>query len=138
MNKLIKIKGGFVRAVKITDDFFDEELNTCKLESYYVNPSARDAFHSISRGLHPTSRNRVHLISGTYGSGKSHFGLVIANYLTKNSSSKDFEMIFHRIREKDSGKADEIYRIRNIDRPYLIILLESGDPNVREFALVRV
>jgi len=136
LNKLIKIKGGFVRAVKITDDFFDEELNTRKLESYYVNPSARDAFHSISRGLHPTSRNRVHLISGTYGSGKSHFGLVIANYLTKNSSSKDFEMIFHRIREKDSARADEIYRIRNIDRPYLIILLESGDSEGAEHALL--
>jgi hypothetical protein len=48
LNKLIKIKGGFVRAVKIKDDFFDEGLNKYKLESYYVNPSARDAFYSIS------------------------------------------------------------------------------------------
>lgn len=137
LNQLIKIKGGFVRAVKITDDFFDEELNKYKLESYYLNSSARDAFYSISQGLHPTSRNRVHLISGTYGSGKSHFGLVIANYLTKNSQSKDFEMIFHRIREKTPDKADEIFNIRNIDKPYLIILLEGYDPDGAEIALLK-
>lgn len=137
LNELIKIKGGFVRAVKISDDFFDEELNRRKLESYYVNPSAREAFYSISKGLHPISRNRVHLISGTYGSGKSHFGLVIANYLTKNSGSKDLEMIFHRIREKDPSKADEIYRIRNIDRPYLIILLEGHDLDGAEHFLLK-
>ena len=137
LNKLIKIKGGLVRAVKITDDFFDEELNKYKLESYYVNPGARDAFYSISRGLHPTSRSRVHLISGTYGSGKSHFGLVIANYWTKNSSSKDFEMIFRRIREKDPDKVTEIYNTRNIDRPYLLVLLESFYPDGAENALLK-
>jgi len=138
LNKLIKeIRGGFVKAVKITDDFFDEELNKYKLESYYVNPTAFDAFYSISKGLHPTSRNKVHLISGTYGSGKSHFGLVIANHLTKNSNSKELEKIFHRIREKDSNKATEIYNIRNTDKPYLMILLEGPDPDGAEHALLR-
>lgn len=123
--------------VKISDDFFNEKLNQRKLESYYVNPSAREAFYSISKGLHPTSTNRVHLISGTYGSGKSHFGLVSANYLTKNSGSEDLEMIFHRLREKEPGKADEIYRIRNIDRTYFLILLESYDPDGAEHALLK-
>lgn len=137
LNKLIKIKGGFVRAVKITDDFFDEELNKRKLESYYINPTAFDAFYSISKGLHPTSRNRVHLISGTYGSGKSHFGLVIANCLTKNSSSEDLEIIFHRLKEKDFNKAAEIYNIRKIDKPYLIILLEGHDPDGAENVLLK-
>jgi len=137
LKQLIKIKGGFVKAVKITDDLFDEELNRDKLDSYYVNHSARDAFYSISRGLHPTSRNRVHLISGTYGSGKSHFGLVIANYLTKNSSSKDFEMIFRRIKEKDPNKSAEIKSIRNIDRPYLLVLLESYKEDGAELAFLK-
>lgn len=137
LSQFIKIKGGFVKAVKISDDFFDEELNKRKLESYYVNPSAREAFYLTSKGLHPISKNRVHLISGTYGSGKSHFGLVIANYLTKNSSSEDLEMIFHRIREKSPGKADEIYRIRNIDRPYFLILLEGHDPDGAEHFLLK-
>lgn len=137
LNKLIKIKGGFVRAVKITDDFFDEELNKRKLESYYINPTALDAFYSISKGLHPTSRNRVHLISGTYGSGKSHFGLVIANYLTRNSDSEDFEMIFRRLKEKDPNKTIEISSIRKSDKPYLIILLEGHDPDGAENALLK-
>jgi ElaB/YqjD/DUF883 family membrane-anchored ribosome-binding protein len=137
LNKLVKIKGGFVRAVKITDDFFSEELNKHKLESYYVNPIARDAFFSISNGLHPTSKNRVHLISGTYGSGKSHFGLVMANYLSKNSGSEAFEMIFRRLKEKDPDKAIEIYTIRYTDKPYLIILIEGYDPDGAEHALLK-
>lgn len=137
LNKIIEARGGFTRDVKIVEDFFDEEINRRKLESYYVNPSAREAFYSISRGLHPISRDRVHLITGTWGSGKSHFGLVIANYLTRNSSSKDFKMIFSRIREKDPNRASEIYDYRNIDKPYLVILLEGYDPNGAEHALLK-
>lgn len=137
LNQIIRIKGGFVRAVKIVEDFFDEDLNKTKLESYYPNPSARDAFYSISQGLHPTATDRVHLVSGTYGSGKSHFGLVMVNYLTKNSNSKDLEMVFHRIREREPEKASEIYNMRNVDRPYLPVLLESYDPDGAEHALLK-
>jgi len=136
LSKIIEAKGGFTKDVRIKEDFVNEEMNKRKLESYYVNSDAREAFYSISEGLHPTSRNRVHFITGTWGSGKSHFGLVIANYLSRNSSSKDFEMIFHRIEEKDPSKAYEIYRIRNIDKPYLIILLEGYDPDGAEHALL--
>lgn len=136
LNEIIKIKGGFVRAVKVMDDLFNEELNRRKLESYYSNPSARDAFYSISEGLRPTSPARVHLVSGTYGSGKSHFGLVIANYLMKNSDSEELKMIFYRIREKDPNRASEIFNIRNTDNPYLVVLLESYDPDGAEHALL--
>jgi hypothetical protein len=134
---VVKIKGGFVRAVKIIDDFFDEDLNKRKLESYLVNPPARDAFHAISKGLHPSSRDRAHIISGTYGSGKSHFGLVLANYLTKSSRSPDLRMIFERIKEKNPESASEIRNIRDIDRPYLVVLIEGYDPDGIKHALLK-
>lgn len=135
LKDIIEVKGGFVRAVKITD-YFDKELNRNKLESYYPVPEARDAFYNISRGLHPTSKGRAHIISGTYGSGKSHFALVIANYLTKNSASEDLKTFFDRVREKDQPKAQEIYNIRNVDKPYLLILIEGYDPGGVEHALL--
>jgi hypothetical protein len=136
LSEVTQIKGGFVRAIKIIDDVFDEELNSRKLESYYPNPSAREAFYSISQGLRPTSTARVHLVSGTYGSGKSHFGLVIANYLTKKSDSEELKMFFYRIKEKDAHKASEIFNIRNIDNPYLVVLLEGYDPDGAEHAFL--
>jgi len=135
LKDVVEVKGGFVRAVKIKD-YFDKELNKKKLESYYPNPEARYVFYEISRGLHPTSRKRAHIISGTYGSGKSHFALVIANYLTKNSDSEDLKTISDRIWEKDPTKAQEIYNIRNVDRPYLLILIEGYDPGGIEHALL--
>lgn len=137
LNEVIKIKGAFVRAVKIIDDLFDEQLNRRKLESYYPNQSARDAFYSISEGLRPTSTARVHLVSGTYGSGKSHFGLVIANYLMMNSDSEELKMIFYRIKEKDPNRGSEIFNIRNIDNPYLVVLLEGYEPDGAEHAFLR-
>jgi len=135
LKDIIEVKGGFVRTVKIAD-YFDKELNRNKLESYYPIPEARDAFYNISRGLHPTSKGRAHIISGTYGSGKSHFALVISNYLTKNSDSEDLKTIFDRIWKKDSTKAQEIYNIRNVGKPYLLILIEGYDPGGVEHALL--
>lgn len=137
LRDIITIRGGFVRAVRLKDDFFDEGLNKRKLESYLINPSARDAFYSISKGLHPTSKHRTHLISGTYGSGKSHFGLVMANYFARNSNDKDMEMIFRRLKQKDPSKASEIYNIRNEKRPYLLVLLEGYDPDGIDHALLK-
>jgi hypothetical protein len=136
LNEIVKIKGGLVRAVKIIDDLFDEHLNRRKLESYYPNPSARDVFYSISQGLRPTSTARAHLVSGTYGSGKSHFGLVIANYLMMNSEAEELKMIFYRLKEKDPNRASEIFNIRNTDSPYLVVLLEGYDPDGAEHAFL--
>ena len=137
LNEMVKVKGGFVRAVKIIDDLFNEQLNKRKLESYYPNRSARDTLYSINEGLRPTSTARVHLVSGTYGSGKSHFGLIIANYLMMNSDSEELKMIFYRIKEKDPHRASEIFNIRNTDNPYLVVLLEGYDPDGAEHAFLR-
>lgn len=136
LNEVVKIRGGLVRAVKIIEDLFDDQLNRRKLESYYPNRSARDALYSISEGLRPTSTRRVHLVSGTYGSGKSHFGLVVANYLTLNSQSEELKMIFYRIKEKDAHRGSEIFDIRNTNSPYLVVLLEGYDPDGVEHAFL--
>jgi hypothetical protein len=137
LNDIVKVQGGFVRAVRLKDDFFDEGLNKRKLESYLINPSATKMFCTIAKGLHPTSPKRTHLISGTYGSGKSHFGLVLANYVVRNSGDKKMEMTFRRLRQKDSSKASETYNYRNMDRPYLIVLLEGYDSDGIDHALLK-
>lgn len=130
-------KGGFVRAIRILEDFFNPELSKAKLLSYFPNPEARNAFYKIAKSLHPTSKDRAFIVSGTFGSGKSHFGLVIANYLTKNSSDSDFEYVWKRIEEKDPTKANEIHLARNTDDKYLIVLIEGYDSDGIEHALLK-
>jgi hypothetical protein len=136
MSDFIEVKGQYVKAVKVKKDFFDKNLNTIKLESYFPNSKAREALFTIARGMTASVTERAHIVLGLYGTGKSHFALVLANYVTKRSSAKEFQPLFNRIKERNSSIGDELFRIRDTDRSYLLVLIEGFDNRGLEHALL--
>jgi hypothetical protein len=125
---LVSISSADLTEVNIKRDFDDSH----KIRTYLPNEASRRTLSEMLPGLMPTSTKRVHLITGTYGTGKSHFGLIISALLRKHPDASN---VLAKIREKD----DEIYRLaeRNLkaSKKYLIVvpdvyLYSSGFNNV--------
>lgn len=124
ISRIVSISPAFSEEVALKDDLNNRELNQQKVRGYVPNQSSRVALKGIFEGLHPTSTKRVHLITGSYGTGKSHFGLVLANLVSRPVDDPDLAPFFTKIREKD----ESIYHyVRNqcaVSKPFLVVIPE--------------
>ena len=73
----IAIRRRYVRSVDLARDVDDPDA----LDGYVVTPSVRDAAIRILAGLSPESRQRAFRVVGPYGTGKSAFGVFLAQLL---------------------------------------------------------
>ena len=72
---VLSIRNRYVRAVNIGRDLGDEHA----LDGYLLTDTVRAALTRLVDGLHATSSQRAWRITGSYGSGKSAFGLFLAS-----------------------------------------------------------
>lgn len=74
----LSVRSRYVRAVNIARDMEDADA----LDGYLLTDTVRHTLRRLCQGLMPTSTQRAWRITGSYGSGKSAFGLFLANLLT--------------------------------------------------------
>lgn len=74
----LSIRSRYVRAVNIGRDLNDANA----LDGYLMTDTVRHALTRLCQGLMGTSSQRAWRITGSYGSGKSAFGLFLANLFT--------------------------------------------------------
>lgn len=124
IGRIVSVSPAFSEEVALKDDYNNAELNREKLRGYVPNKSSRDALKEIFAGLHPTSTQRVHLITGSYGTGKSHLALVLANLVSRRVDDADLDPLFTKIRKKDESLYHSIYRQCKICKKFLVVLPE--------------
>ena len=74
ISQRINIGRRYIRAVDIQRDLEDPKA----LDGYVVTSTVRDALRRILDGLRPESTQRAFRVTGPFGSGKSSFGLLLA------------------------------------------------------------
>ena len=138
LHELVTILPSYTSEVNVGMDFDNPELNAEKVRGYIPTAGARSAVGSIISGLTPISTKRVHLVTGTYGTGKSHFGLVLANLFGQPHGSDVLEPFMARLREKDPHIADIVSRNRAaIPQRFLIVIVKpTSDPDGFNHALL--
>lgn len=114
---LVFISEAYHTEVNIKRDFDD----TRKIEGYVPNEASRGVMAKIFPGLMPTSTKRVHLITGAYGTGKSHFGLVLAALLRQKPKANS---VLIKVGEKDRPTAEIIKRHLQASKKFLIVVPE--------------
>jgi hypothetical protein len=124
IEEMVTISPTFAHEVNLKADFLNPSQNRLKLEGYVPNQRSREALRSIAGGFHPTSERRVHLITGTYGTGKSHFALVMANIVSRDIEDQEFAPLFHKIAERDAKIAQEVRKSRSSVKNFLLVLPE--------------
>ncbi len=133
LSHLIDTAPGFRAAVNIVQEQGDAE----KAGAFLPTERAAEALFDLGRQLEPRAKERARLITGTYGTGKSHLALVLT--MLYRGQHEAVAPVLLRLSQKYPGQAEvfsqQICAITG-DRPYLVVLIE-GDQDSFNTALVR-
>ena len=121
---LVDIKSGYARYVNLVQTFDDPTENRARMEQYMPIASHRQAFERLTRALYPRD-GRVYLLTGSYGTGKSHLCLMLANYLSLRPDDPEMAAFFDNWAQRDATGAEKLRHLRGEGR-YLVALGEYG------------
>jgi hypothetical protein len=124
ISNLVTIHTGYAQYVDLVRTFSDPTENRGRMERYMPIKSHREAFARLTRALYPLD-NRVYLLTGSYGTGKSHLCLMLANYLTLKPSDPEMVAFFDNWAEQDAEGAEKLRNLRGEGR-YLVALGDYG------------
>ncbi|MBK6819461.1 MAG: hypothetical protein IPG85_07605 [Bacteroidetes bacterium] len=129
LNKLIKLSDSSSKAVNILNDYSyqDPQINEEKVKGYLPNKSSRDIIKSILLSCSENTDEKLHLVTASYGTGKSYLLLILANLL----ANKKVESFVDKIKDKENyykdGLTKNLQNHLNNSSPLLIVIPEYGD-----------
>ena len=122
MAELIKTNPGYSAQVDLNLWFRDSTQNLATMRRYKPIASHRKAFERIAGALDNKDK-RAYLITGNYGTGKSHLCLMLANYFAYPADQPDVDQFLHNYADKDPGTAKEL-RARRQKGRFLVALCD--------------
>lgn len=127
--RIIEIKSAYSTQVNLREEYGDEEVNLGRMERYMPISSHRSAFEKIARALYEKDNKRFYLLTGSYGTGKSHLCLMLANYLSHPSTTAEMSRFFEnfeQMAEQDGGltKSLDIIKTRRNAGKFLVCICD--------------
>lgn len=134
-------QGWLSSAVQLSD-YEDTEKNYDLVRSYIFTTSAPDTYGGQTRSIASmdllkdiknsflsAGSNRYHVIAN-YGHGKSHLGLVIANYFSKPYKSRETQAILARISQavNDPTLEEDYHEFKKQHEKSLVLRLRGDTP----------
>lgn len=116
--ELIEIQSGYTSFVDLESDLFNSTLNAGRMANYRPITSHRTAFEKLAKSLNMKD-NRCYLLTGSYGTGKSHLCLMFANYLQIPAGEPPMPRFFDHYAAADAHAAEDLKTRRTTGR-YLI------------------
>jgi len=120
--EIIKTNPGYSAQVDLNLWFRDSAQNLATMRRYKPIASHRKAFERVA-GLLDTKDKRVYLLTGNYGTGKSHLCLMLANYFAFSSDQPDIDQFLDNYADEDPAAADKL-RARRQRGQYLVALCD--------------
>ncbi len=126
---IIDIRGGYSDTVDIKNDFKMEEENKKRMATYRPIKSHREAFEIIAESPYIKDSKRCFVLSGSYGTGKSHLGLIAANYFSIPSDTEEMESFFELYAEaeeedKEPNKKFQLLKNRRKEGKFLVCICD--------------
>ncbi len=125
------------RSVVQIDFFAEQERNLALVKGFIVTrhapegkSSCADLLWRIYQSARTDKLENIFCIIANYGHGKSHFGLILANYFGKPVDSEEFATIMDKLEHagEDSVRVQSLRDFRQERAPYLVIRLRGDDP----------
>lgn len=135
IREIIAIKSGMASYVDLRKELFDPDACSRRMASYKPIKSHRDIFERVSKALDPKDR-RCYLLTGSYGTGKSHLCLMLANYFMHQSDVPELKEFFGSYSEEDESRAKVLSHKRAKGR-YLVAIPEFASKGDFEELVLR-
>ncbi|HEX9990485.1 MAG TPA: hypothetical protein VGE45_18650 [Chloroflexia bacterium] len=124
ISELVQVQSGYTSYVDLRFELFDDNKNIGRMSQYRPITSHRLAFQKLARSLNPKDR-RVYLVTGSYGTGKSHLSLMLANYMQTPAGEAPMPDFFKNFAEVELPLSEELRAKRPHGR-YLVALCDWG------------
>lgn len=124
ISDFITVVTGYANQVHLVDEFTDSNKNRDRMLNYRPIKSHRTSFRRIALSQKPTEE-KCFLMTGSYGTGKSHLALMLANYFSLKPDAVEMVQFYSSWEERDSESAQFIKDLRGGSR-YLVALGEYG------------
>ncbi|MCM3665845.1 hypothetical protein M3204_15615 [Mesobacillus subterraneus] len=127
---MIITKNKFKSSVNIKLDLGNEWI----AERYIPTPTHSESLTGLLEGFLDKG-NKSHILIGSYGSGKSMVGTLIANVVSKNIEQDTFiELIskFDKVTIKEETVGLLLNQVRKLDKTYIPVVINGNQGNFRE------
>jgi len=123
----IQFYAAYGSQVRLHDHFYSDEENRSRLSGYMPIRSHREAFLTLAASQLPdrTNKDKVFMLTGSFGTGKSHLCLMLANYFSSKITSPELEDFLENWKQRDPEGANRIRHMRGEGR-YLVAICEFG------------
>lgn len=134
ISEIVRLSPGYKSAINIENDIGNHE----KVAAYIPTEVGSKCIELVSKALNPDCKERSFLITGTYGTGKSHLALVLCNFLMNKGIAPHLTPVMEKIKNKWPERYEEIkkYRTNVEDKPFLIVNLYQDEGRIND-ALLR-
>ncbi len=120
---VVKLKCGYANFVELKSAFEADKENADRMAMYRPTKAHRMAFERICRGLSMPNDKKFYVLSGSYGTGKSHLCLMTANVLSRSSGDPAIAGFYENYAKLDSEKAKILKNVRK-DGQYLVAVCD--------------
>ncbi|MBU3114585.1 hypothetical protein [Clostridium lacusfryxellense] len=138
IKELIKIQNSYSAQVDLKKEFNDRILREERMSHYKPIKAHRNAFETIAQGAYVKNSKRSFILSGSYGKGKSHLLLMVANYFESQSDTKEMTKFFKNYsesEENDDEKKVEILKKVRKEQRYLVCICNYGINSFETYVL---
>lgn len=126
--QLVDFHSALGAQVRLHDHYYDDQENDTRLTGYMPIRAHREAFLKLAQSQLPdrSNKDKVFMLTGSFGTGKSHLCLMLANYFSRKVSAPEMNVLFERWGRRDAPGMNQVRNMRGEGR-YLVAICEFGE-----------
>lgn len=137
ISEVVKLNSGYASAVNLKEEFLNADNNRGRMERYQPVKSHREAFLKLSKSIEVgLAKDRCFLLTGNFGTGKSHLMLMLANYLHNTSDQPEITGFLSNWKLVDPAPVDRLKALRKNKR-WLVAICDYGTNDDFEEVVLR-
>jgi hypothetical protein len=131
---VLDIQRSYSTQVELRSEYYDLERREERMTHYKPIKAHRVAFEKIVEGLYRQKDKRSYILSGSFGTGKSHLLMMAASYFSSPSSTPEMKKFFdnYELAEQEEDiKEKKAAQLRNLrsEGEFLVSICDYASPD---------